>query len=58
MHKTGEEMMQTNDFRWYKVVTIVCVRLTITPLTSITININLKPLWKDMSVPESKLIFF
>lgn len=44
MHKTGGEMMQTNDFREYKVVTVVCVRLTRTPLTSITININLKPL--------------
>lgn len=51
-------MKQTNDFRGYKVVTIVCVRRTIAPLTSITININLKSLWKDMSVPESKLIFF
>lgn len=53
MHNTGGEMIQTNDFRGYKVVTVVCVHIKRTSLTSFNININLKPLWKDMSVPES-----
>lgn len=55
MHKTDGEMRQRNDFRGYKVVTVFCMHLTRTPLSSITIAITTK---KDMSVPESKLIFF